>query len=410
MTEVRVLGGAQTDFGRNWTREGVDLATALREAVRDALDDARIDASEIGVGHVGNFAGELFTGQGHLGGLLVEADPAFDGLPTSRHEAACASGSVALLAALADLEAGRYETAIVVGVEVMRNVPGAVAAANLGAAAWVPQETDGVPMVWPKVFAELGDEYDRRYGLDDRHLAMLGRASFEAARRNPNAQTRTWQFTEESFAPDDHANPVVLGRLRRHDCSQISDGAVAVVLASGEYAARWAERRGVDVASVPRISGWGHRTGRMTLADKVAASAGEDYVLPHVRATVTDAFARAGIPGVGAVDAFEVHDCFTTTHYMAIDHLGITAPGASWQAIEDGATLIDGPHPVNPSGGLVGVGHPVGATGVRMLLDGVRQVTGRAGDYQVEGARRAGTLNIGGSATTAVSLIVERDT
>ena len=407
MSDVRVLGGAQTDFLRNWTREGLDLATMIREVVQAALTDARVEASEIGVGHVGNFAGEIFTGQGHLGPLLVEADPAFDGLPTSRHEAACASGSTALLAAMADLEAGRYDTAIVVGVEMMRNVPSAQAVSNLGAAAWVPYETDGVPMVWPTVFASLGDEYDKRYGLDDRHLAMLGRSSFEAARRNPRAQTRVWELSEESFEPDDRTNPVVVGRLRRHDCSQITDGGAAVVLASPAYARAWAEARGVAIDDVPRISGWGHRTGRMTLPAKLAASADAEYVLPHVRATVTDAFARAAIPDVGAVDAFEVHDCFTTTHYMAIDHLGITAPGESWKAVEDGATLIDGPHPVNPSGGLVGVGHPVGASGVRMLLDGVRQVTGMAGDYQVAGARRAGTLNIGGSATTAVSFIVE---
>ncbi len=187
---VFVLGGAQTDFTRSWSREGVDLASMIAEPVQGALVDAGVDATDIEVGHVANFAAEIYCGQGHLGGLLVEADPAFAGLPTSRHEAACASGSVAVLAAMADIEAERYDVACVVGVEMMRNVPSRDAVSNLGAAAWVPYETDGVPMVWPEVFAALGDEYERRYGLEAEHLAALARNSFENARRNPNAQTR----------------------------------------------------------------------------------------------------------------------------------------------------------------------------------------------------------------------------
>ena len=111
---------------------------------------------------------------------------------------------------------------------------------------------------------------------------------------------------------------------------------------------------------------------------------------------------------IAAIDAVETHDCFTATEYMAIDHLGLTGPGESWQAIEDGSIEIGGRMPVNPSGGLIGLGHPVGATGVRMLLDASKQVTGAAGDYQVDGAKRVQTLNIGGSTTTTVSFIVER--
>ena len=112
---------------------------------------------------------------------------------------------------------------------------------------------------------------------------------------------------------------------------------------------------------------------------------------------------------IAQIDAAETHDCFTSTEYMAIDHLGLTAPGQSWQAIEDGSIELGGRLPINPSGGLIGLGHPVGATGVRMLLDAAKQVRGTAGDYQVDGANRVQTLNIGDSATTTVSFIVERD-
>ena len=115
---------------------------------------------------------------------------------------------------------------------------------------------------------------------------------------------------------------------------------------------------------------------------------------------------RAGIDGVDALDGIETHDCFTTSEYMAIDHFGITAPGESWKAVEEGWLEIDGKHPINPSGGLIGAGHPVGATGCRQVLDSYLQVTNQAGAYQVEGAKNFQTLNIGGSGTTSVSFVI----
>ncbi|MEZ5343671.1 MAG: hypothetical protein R2706_20230 [Acidimicrobiales bacterium] len=129
--------------------------------------------------------------------------------------------------------------------------------------------------------------------------------------------------------------------------------------------------------------------------------------MPHVRKAITDAFTRASIDGVTDLDLIETHDCMTPSQYMAIDHFGITAPGKSWQAIEAGDLSRDGRIPMNPSGGLIGGGHPVGATGARMLLDAAKQVSSTAGDYQVDGARRAATLNIGGSTATTACFIVE---
>jgi acetyl-CoA C-acetyltransferase len=132
-------------------------------------------------------------------------------------------------------------------------------------------------------------------------------------------------------------------------------------------------------------------------------------VFPHVRATITDAYARAEITGPDELDGIEAHDCFTTTEYMAIDHFGITPPGESWRAIEVGDIAPGGRIPVNPSGGLIGLGHPVGATGARMLLDAAKQVTGGAGGYQVDGAKTFATLNVGGSCSTVVSFVVAAD-
>jgi acetyl-CoA C-acetyltransferase len=162
----------------------------------------------------------------------------------------------------------------------------------------------------------------------------------------------------------------------------------------------------VALEAVPYLKGWGHRTATMRFEDKLKESPNSPYIMPHVRGTITDAYARAGIPGPEALDAIETHDCFTTTEYMAIDHFGITKPGESWKAVEEGRIALDGELPINPSGGLIGAGHPVGCTGVRMLLDAWKQISGKAGDYQVEGARQVQTLNIGGSGTTTVSLVV----
>lgn len=399
-----ILGGWQSDFAQKAPDEG--FFPLLQSATAGALDDAGIDASSVDVIHVGNFAGEMFTGQGQLGGLAASVVPDLEGKPTARHEAACASGSMAALAAMADLESGRYDCALVVGAEVLRNVGGKEAGLRLGAAAWIGREVVDEPFPWPSMFGRIGEEYAKRYGLDHAHLGRIAEINITNARRNPRAQTRDWSLTKESFYEDDEQNPLVSGPLRRQDCSRITDGSAAVVLATPRFTESWADERNVDIADVPRILGWGHRTGTMLLEDKLASSKDAEYVFPHLRQAILDAYRRAGCGGPADLDAIETHDCFSISEYMAIDHFGITPAGKAWQAVEDGSIELGGTLPVNPSGGLLGLGHPVGATGVRMLLDGARQVTGRAGDCQVPGAKKVGLLNIGGSATTVASFVV----
>jgi acetyl-CoA C-acetyltransferase len=410
MTErVYLLGGLQSDFSRNWQREGRELFDVFRDTVLGALETTSLKPSEIEVAHIGNFTAELFCGQGHLGGFFAATHPDLAGVPAGRHEGACASGSLAALAAAANLESGRYGLAAVVGIEQMRNVPGEQAAGYIGGPAmWNGHECLDVRFPWPHIFSRLGDEYAERFGLEHAHLARIAEINFANARRNPNAQTRKWVFNERSFAADDEQNPVIDGRIRKQDCGQITDGAVVLFLASAARAARYAARIGIPIESLPYIRGWGHRTAPIEYEAKIRASRGQAYVFPHVRGTITDAFGRAGLADVGQIDVIETHDCFTTTEYMAIDHFGITAPGESWKAIENGDIEMGGRIPVNPSGGLIGLGHPVGATGVRMLLDAFKQCTGTAGDYQVPDARTVATLNVGGSATTTVSFVVGR--
>jgi acetyl-CoA C-acetyltransferase len=401
-TDVWILGGYQSDFARNLTKERLDFADLTSEVVDATLAAAKVDAADIaatGVVHVANAFGEMFAEQGHLGAMPATVCDGLWDTPASRHEAACASGSVAALAAMADLRSGNYDAALVVGVELEKTVPGDTAARHLGAAAWTGHEGADARFLWPSMFAQVADEYDRRYGLDDTHLRAIAQLNFANARRNPNAQTREWTVPDP-ISDDDATNPSIEGRLRRFDCSQMTDGGAGVVLVTDNYL-----RDHPGARPIARITGWGHRTVGLGLRQKLDRAVDDVYVLPHVRAAVLDALRRAQV-SLDDLDGIEVHDCFTPSEYLAIDHIGLTGPGESWKAIENGEIEIDGRLPVNPSGGLIGGGHPVGASGVRMLVDAAKQVSGTAGDYQVENAKTFGTLNFGGSTATTVSFVV----
>ena len=239
-TSVNILGGYQTDFAVNLARTGGSVETLVEDTIRHTVADADIDLADIETIHVGNAFGQLYTGQGHLGAMPATVVPELWGVPAMRHEAACASSSMATLAAMAEIEAGRYDCVLVLGVEHEKTMPGAEAAAVQEAAAWVGVDTEGATYIWPETFDQLADEYDRRFGLDDAHLRAIGELNLRNAKDNPNAQTRAWALTPESFMADDDANPIVEGRLRRNDVTQITDGAAGVVLVSD----RWLAERG----------------------------------------------------------------------------------------------------------------------------------------------------------------------
>ena len=399
---VWILGGYQSDFARNLTREGHDFADLTAEVVDSTLAAAQLAASDIEVVHLGNAFGEMFARQGHLGAMPATVNDGLWDTPASRHEAACASGSVAALAAMADLRSGAYRTALVIGVELEKTVPGDIAAQYFGAAAWTDHEGADARFMWPHMFDQVAGEYDRRYGIDEIHLRAIAQLNFANARTNPNAQTREWAVPDlvAGRDSDDEVNPVIEGRLRRFDCSQMTDGGAGIVLVTDEWL-----RDHPSARPIGRIDGWGHRTVGLGLQQKLDYSTDDPYLMPHVRRAVRDAFDRAQVT-LDDVDGFEVHDCFTPSEYLAIDHIGLTDPGESWKAIENNEIAIGGRLPINPSGGLIGGGHPVGASGVRMLLDAAKQVSDGAGDYQVEGAKTFGTLNFGGSTATTVSFVV----
>ncbi len=416
MNKVYILGGAQTDFERNWKKEGKGMLALLKEAVADGLEKAGItfdDIKELNKDNrvacfVGNFIAEKYTDQGHLGAFLTEVNPAFYGVPSARYEAACASSSVAIDAAQAKIQTGDYDVAIVVGWELMKTVDSKVGGDFLGRAAYYEKEGKGIDLPFPKLFGKLADETLKKYPelVERRYMDALARISvinYSNAKRNPLAQTRKWFMSyEQASTRGTDTNPLVGGKLAVSDCSQVTDGATVVVLCSENFI----KERGIE--NKPIIKGYGHRTAPMLFEKKMADNAGSPYILPWTRQAVLDAYKRSGL-SVDDIDVFETHDCFTSSEYAAISAFGLTEPGREYEAVESGLIAFDGKKPINPSGGLIGCGHPVGASGARMLLDLYKQVTGTAGGYQVAGVRNAMMLNIGGSATTNYVFVVGKE-
>ena len=414
MSRVYVLGGAQTDFMRNWTKEGKGMVALLKEAMSDGLAESGLNYEDIRELNkenrvecfVGNFVAEKYVGQGHLGAFLTEVNDAFNGVPSARYEAACASSSVALDAAQTKIRAGECDVAVVIGWELMKTVDSQLGGDFLGYASYYDKESKGVDLPFPKLFGKLADETIRKYGLDETRylnaLAQIAVINYDNAKRNPLAQTRKWFMNyEQASTRGTETNPIVGGKLASSDCSQITDGAAVVVLASEKFV----DERGI--ADKPYIKGYGHRNAPVLFDKKMQESVDCEYILPWTRQAVLDAYRRSGL-GVDDIDVFETHDCFTSSEYAAISAFGLTEPGKEYEAVESGMIAFGGAKPINPSGGLIGCGHPVGASGARMLLDCYKQVAGLAGDYQVEGTRNAMMLNIGGSATTNYVFVVGR--
>ena len=282
--------------------------------------------------------------QGHLGAFLVDVDPAFAGLPTGRHEAACASGSIALLAASAEIEAGRYELR---ARRRCRADEDGLARPSAATTSAPRRGTSARPRAWssPSRSCSAGSATSTTGATasKDEHLARISAINYDNARKNPQGA-------------DAHLVHVRRARLpRRQPTTRSSAGASRSPTARRSPTApspccwprrsspsAWAARRGTTLAEMPRLRGWGHRTAPLTFDDKVAESREQPYVLPHTRRAIVDALRRAGLADCWALDGIETHDCFTTSEYMAIDHFGLTAPGESWKAVEEGVIAIGG--------------------------------------------------------------------
>lgn len=416
MSEVYIIGGAQTDFERNWKKEGKNYIALLKEIVEDTFKNTILDEDEvinlnkknkIAV-FIGNFAAEYYVNQGHLGPLLTEVNKCFYGVPSARYEAACASGSVALDSAITKIKSNDYDVALVIGWELMKTVDSKTGGDFLGRAAVYEKEAKDIEFPFPKLFGKLATETVKKYNLDEEryksNLSKIAKINYENAKRNPLAQTRKWFMSEEQANyRGKQTNENVGDLLAIADCSQITDGAASVVLVSENYM----QEKNLNITEYPIVKGFGHRVAPYIFEKKIEESKNNEYILPWTRQAVVDAYNRANLT-VDDIDLFETHDCFTSSEYMAISAFGLTKPGEEYKAIESGVISFEGNKPINPSGGLIGCGHPVGASGVRMMLDLYKQVTNNAGNYQIKNAKNALMLNIGGSATTNYCYIIGR--
>jgi acetyl-CoA C-acetyltransferase len=413
-TKTYILGGAQSDFTRDTFSEGINVFDLFKETLAQAFADTNISPEDVDACHVGNASGDILTKYSQMGGFFSMAEEALAELPSGRHEGACASSSLAVVAGHTEVQAGFYDLVCVAGVEVMNcdaTDLGELKEADqaIGTHAWPNERGDG--WVWPKLFGEFLDDYRERYNVPYKYLAEIARKNLTNAKSNPNARAKGYPFVDECFTENDEHNPVAMNGFRMHDICRTADGAAFIFLASETFAKGYAQKNGLKLENMPYIKGFAHSVMPTELAEKkrLNEKEGGDYYMPHLARAVQKVIKSAGFDNIRDLDMMELHDCFTITEYMLLDHCGFEVPGEVWKIIEDGTTARDGSFPVNPSGGLIGCGHPVGCTGVRMTLDAYKQVAGKAGDYQVDGVKNAMTLNVGGTMTTLVSFIVGRD-
>lgn len=387
MTDIYITGSGHTRFGRlPETFEELVVAAA-----REAIAEAAIDPASIDAVFLGHFNAGLVS-DGFASSLIHQTHPALRFKPATRCENACASGAAAIHAGMNLIRAGRAKTVLVVGAEKMthRSTPEVTAAL---ASAGYQNDPAEAGLSFPQVFALAAQAYAETYGSPMDALARIAAKNHANALNNPLAQMHKampYAFCREVS----EKNPLIAPPLRLSDCSLVSDGAAAVVLAAGDAAADAARR--VRIAAAEHVSDFLPLARRDFLAFEGPARA------------IQTAYAVAGI-GVDDLDFAEVHDCFTPAELLIYEAMGLAPKGQGARALEEGTVMAEGRTPVNLSGGLKAKGHPVGATGVSMHALAYRQLTGQAGAMQREGAEWGLTFNMGGAAVANYATLLHAD-
>jgi acetyl-CoA C-acetyltransferase len=411
MEPVYILGGGRTDFKRNLKKEGKTIRDLITEAGRKAIADAKIEASEIQAAAVGNFNAGQFTKQLHLGAFVPEINPALHGIPTMHTEAACASGALSVLLGSQWIMGGFHDAVLVVGAEQQKTMSSLDGSDVLGAAAdYHIEKPEYGDFMFPKLFGRIAQIYIEKYGASEKELSWVAYKNYAHARLNPLAQMREADLTYDCASQVSDKNPSVAPPLKVSDCSQITDGSAALVLVSG----KWLDRHGIDKSKLPRMLGFGSSTDYLALEKKDAPT------FSTARKAAEKAFGMAKLTPRD-MHGVEVHDCFSITEICAYEILGLAEQGKGAELAMSGATALPQVRnekvsgkigweiPVNAGGGLIGDGHPVGATGVRQVVEAYQHLTEQAGARQIPGAKKYLTFNMGGSLTTSVAMIWGRD-
>jgi acetyl-CoA acyltransferase len=373
----------------------------MTAAVKKLIDGEGIDPSLIQRGFVGNFAGELFSSQGFLGAMVARADARLAGVPFARMEAACASGGVSMVSGVEAIQAG-LDVVLVMGAEVQTTVRAREGADFLARAAHYETERGIDDFTFPALLTRRTKAYKEAYGLTDRELAHFSVKAYANANRNPLAHMKAVHMTLEQAETVSDANPNFLQNeelkehLRVSDCSQVSDGGAALILASEEGL----KKLGRAMSDCVQVRSYGFCTNPLGQVQDLLR-------LDTAAAAAQEALTDAGITPAD-VQVAEVHDCFTIAELMMYEAVGFAEPGKGADMLLSGRTTLEGDIPVNTGGGLVGFGHPVGATGVKQAAEIFRQMKGQCGDYQIQRELNTGlTMNMGGDDRTVVSFVLQ---
>jgi len=382
-----IVGWAHTPFGK---LDAETVESLIVRVANEALDHAGLgpeDVDEVVLGHFnGGFSAQDFTAS-----LVFQASDKFRFKPATRVENACATGSAAVHQAIKTIEARRAKTVLVVGVEQMTKTPGPEIGNILLKASYLPED-GGTPGGFAGVFGKIAGTYFQRYGDQSDALALIAAKNHKNGVDNPYAQMRK-DLGFDFCRAESEKNPYVAGPLKRTDCSLVSDGAAALVLADTETALRM--KRAVAFRATAHAQDFLPMSKRDIVQFEGCAEAWRR------------ALDQAGIQ-LGDLSFVETHDCFTIAELIEYEAMGLTPRGQGAIAVKEGWTNRDGRLPVNPSGGLKAKGHPIGATGVSMHALSAMQLCEEAGGIQVKNPKLGGIFNMGGAAVANYVSVLER--
>ncbi len=383
MRPVAVIGIGKTAFGAFPDR---DLRSLAVEAGLKCLEDAHVKPSQVEAFYLGNFAGPSFVGQNHLAPYIAGAMD-ITGVPCTRFEAACASSGSAFFHAVSAVGAGLYDVVLVGGVEKMTSQPTPKVTEILAGAGDMCGE-GRAGATFPALFAMIARRHMYQYGTTREMLAAVAVKNHANGAKNPQAHMRKVITMEQALGGKPIADPLTV-----YDCSLISDGAAAVLLVPLERATEFTDKP-VRVLGIAQTS------------DQVALDQKEDITtFKAVKEAAQRAYKMAGVTA-NDIQFAEVHDCFTIAEIVASEDLGFVKKGEGGPYALQGCTALNGPRPINTSGGLKSKGHPVGATGVAQICDVVAQIRGEAGERQLQRHSIGLAQNLGGSGATAVVTIL----
>lgn len=399
--KVYILGtGGQTQFGAH---PEISPEQFIRDTTLEAIQNAGLEPKDIQAGYVGNCAGGLFNAQSLSSAFFSSAHPDLMYKPSTRVENACASASGAALDAMTAVMAGLYDVVVVTGWEKMRGETPKPDMAKVGEVLGTcahPKDREQGGLIFPRLFARFMDAYMKKFGATEEQFAHVSVKNTKHANMNPLAQMHTKSLDLDTAKAAGPKNPYLFPDdglpLKARDCSQVTDGAASLIICSPSFY----EKLGKPGKAV-KIVGFGQGSDPLDLEQR-------DLTEPQgIRRAINTAYTSAGVTAKD-IDLAEVHDCFTVAEVLSMEALGKAKVGEGAAYVASGETSYDGTFPVNTSGGRIGMGHPVGATGCAMLRELTLQHLGEAGDRQVKKADRGVSLNFGGPMSAVYTFITEK--